>query len=293
VVIAEEVRTKKVVAIKIIINKQRAISREEKILRLLRDTQHSVKIIEVFYSFHESVYMNNIVMEHVPITLCSLVDCLKSRNLQLELFEIKLIGYQLFEALREIHSKNIVHRDIKSANLLVFENLFLKVCDFGCSKILRNYITNDSLFGTISYRAPEVTFMLNQYDFKVDIWSAGCAMADLILLKRMFETRKEGDHAYILKNYFGNVNVFSANRSLQTNLMLKKLENFQHIERERDILFELYSMFQTEEDIAKDFFSGIFSLDPVYRFSAQEATNHQFFDSIRDRYNRLKLTYCD
>ena len=101
---------------------------------------------------------------------------------------IKLYAYQMFRALAYIHSLNICHRDIKPQNFLVYPNTHcLKLCDFGSAKeIKRDTKNNVSYICARYYRAPELIFGSTQYDQSIDIWSAGCVLAEIILGQPLF-----------------------------------------------------------------------------------------------------------
>ena len=78
------------------------------------------------------------------------------------------------EGLYYLHSKSIIHRDIKSDNILVNSNGDIKLCDFGyatqLTKIKRGTV---SQVGTICWMAPELIKKEKKYNQKVDIWSYG------------------------------------------------------------------------------------------------------------------------
>ena len=88
-----------------------------------------------------------------------------------------------------MHRNNVMHRDIKPQNLLVDPTChILKVCDFGSAKKIDpeskqsvSYIT------TRYYRAPELMFGSREYTTAIDIWSAGCVIAELILGEPLFK----------------------------------------------------------------------------------------------------------
>lgn len=107
-----------------------------------------------------------------------------------------LFLYQLLRGLKFTHSANILHRDIKPSNLLVdTENLLLKISDFGLSRVLdgnynhRRYLTECA--STLWYKAPELLFNSKSYDSKVDLWGAGCVLAEMLLGIPLFEGRHE------------------------------------------------------------------------------------------------------
>jgi tRNA A-37 threonylcarbamoyl transferase component Bud32 len=88
---------------------------------------------------------------------------------------------QLTEALAYLHSHQIVHRDLKSANILVHGRL-LKLCDFGCSRMYESLAESqklDSVQGTVQWMAPEVITQTG-YGRKADIWSLGCVALEML-----------------------------------------------------------------------------------------------------------------
>jgi len=96
---------------------------------------------------------------------------------------IQNLSYQLLDALRYIHAKNIVHRDIKGQNVLITENNKIKLIDFGCSKRLRRSLKNaDALKtfrGTPYWMSPEVIKECG-HGTKSDIWSLGCTVYEML-----------------------------------------------------------------------------------------------------------------
>lgn len=94
----------------------------------------------------------------------------------------QLYIYQLCRSLAYIHSLGVCHRDIKPQNLLVDpESHVLKLCDFGSAKILVKGEPNVSYICSRYYRAPELIFGATDYTCCIDVWSAGCVLAELLL----------------------------------------------------------------------------------------------------------------
>jgi serine/threonine protein kinase len=110
---------------------------------------------------------------------------------------IKIFLKQILDGLEYLHSKRIVHRDIKSANILLDVKGNIKLFDFGCSgqyienslnfeinQIESNNIYNseeflDSLKGTLPWMAPEVVCQ-KKYGKKADVWSLGCTVLEMV-----------------------------------------------------------------------------------------------------------------
>lgn len=87
---------------------------------------------------------------------------------------------QILHGLKYLHDRNVVHRDIKCANILVHANGSVKLADFGLAKATK---LNDvkSFKGTALWMAPEVVNRKNQgYGLAADIWSLGCTVLEML-----------------------------------------------------------------------------------------------------------------
>jgi len=93
---------------------------------------------------------------------------------------IRSYSKQILDGLLYLHSNNIIHRDIKGANLLVKDHK-VKLADFGCAKIFAGLtpISNaKSILGTPFWMAPEV-IRAKGYGISADIWSFGCTLIEM------------------------------------------------------------------------------------------------------------------
>ena len=96
--------------------------------------------------------------------------------------------YQICRGLQYIHSKNIIHRDIKSQNIFLMKNGKIKIGDFGIAKALTNSKNNAStVIGTPYYFSPEI-INGEPYNYKTDIWSLGVVLYEMCCLKLPFES---------------------------------------------------------------------------------------------------------
>lgn len=109
--------------------------------------------------------------------------------------EVILVGMKgLLEGLEYLHTRSpmIVHRDIKSANVLVNHEFVLKLADFGCSKLVDvdDMTTSFTTVGSVLWMAPEVIRSGTEgYGRKADIWSLGCVFIEMATAEMPWENR--------------------------------------------------------------------------------------------------------
>jgi mitogen-activated protein kinase 1/3 len=102
----------------------------------------------------------------------------------------KYFTYQLLRGLKFIHSAGVLHRDLKPANLLVNDQCDLKICDFGLARADASKGDHPSFMteyvATRWYRAPEVMLTVQRYTCAIDMWSAGCILAEMVSRRPLF-----------------------------------------------------------------------------------------------------------
>ncbi|XP_063697140.1 glycogen synthase kinase-3 beta-like isoform X2 [Culicoides brevitarsis] len=180
--------TGELVAIKKVLQDKRFKNRELQIMRRLEHC-NIVKLKYFFYSSGEKkdeVYLN-LVLEYIPETVYKVARQYAKNKQTIPINFIRLYMYQLFRSLAYIHSLGICHRDIKPQNLLLDpDSAVLKLCDFGSAKQLLHGEPNVSYICSRYYRAPELIFGAINYTTKIDVWSAGCVLAELLLGQPIF-----------------------------------------------------------------------------------------------------------
>uniref|UniRef100_A0ABD2WTE7 Mitogen-activated protein kinase n=1 Tax=Trichogramma kaykai TaxID=54128 RepID=A0ABD2WTE7_9HYME len=106
------------------------------------------------------------------------------------------IMYQLFKAIKYIHSGNVIHRDLKPSNILLNTQCHCKIADFGLARSVCQLNESDGEFGsdptltdyvaTRWYRAPEILIASKRYTKGIDMWSLGCILGEMLLGKPLF-----------------------------------------------------------------------------------------------------------
>lgn len=100
---------------------------------------------------------------------------------------------QLLSGLQHCHERGILHRDIKASNLLIDKNGMLKIADFGLANVYnpkpKRPMTSKVV--TLWYRAPELLLGSTDYGVGIDLWSAGCLLAEMFLGRPIMPGRTE------------------------------------------------------------------------------------------------------
>ena len=154
-------------------------------IRLLASikSNYIISYKEAFYEEKENSLI--IIMEYADNgDLSNKIKNIKKFRQHFEEKEIWIIFIQLIKGLKSLHDLNILHRDIKSANVFLFQNGMVKLGDLNVSKIVKKGLSYTQT-GTPYYAAPEVWKDL-PYSYKSDMWSLGCVLYEMITLNLPF-----------------------------------------------------------------------------------------------------------
>jgi len=166
---AQDLRTGRLVAIKVQVDDESKIARSEYKLLSRVSSPHIVRLIEGFC-------MRNLIYIVFPLYTCNLQQFLMNKK-SVPLHMVIRLAYQLFRAVHECHSKGIIHRDIKPSNIFL-KNDRLVLGDFGLATNRRK--NHDIEASTLWYRSPEALLNEYNYDEKVDIWAAACVVGEML-----------------------------------------------------------------------------------------------------------------
>ena len=108
--------------------------------------------------------------------------------------EIKTLLLQLTSAVEYLHSNWILHRDLKTSNLLMNNRGQMKVADFGMARYYGDPPPKlTQLVVTLWYRAPELLLGAEKYGAEVDMWSVGCIFGELLTKEPLLQGKNEVD----------------------------------------------------------------------------------------------------
>nr|CAD2165406.1 unnamed protein product [Meloidogyne enterolobii]CAD2172416.1 unnamed protein product [Meloidogyne enterolobii]CAD2179794.1 unnamed protein product [Meloidogyne enterolobii] len=263
------------VAIKKVLQDKRFKNRELQIMRKL-DHRNVVKLKYFFYSAgdkKEEVYLN-LILEYVPETVYRVARHYAKQRQIIPILYNKVYMYQLFRALGYIHSIGICHRDIKPQNLLLnAQTSVLKLCDFGSAKMLVPGEPNVAYICSRYYRAPELIFGATDYTTKIDVWSAGTVLAELLLGQPFFPGDSGVDQLVEIIKVLGTpsrdeIEQMNPNYT-EFRFPMIRAHPWSRVFRAR-----------TPAD-AIDLVSKLLKYTPDARLSPFEALAHEFFDELR------------
>ena len=132
---------------------------------------------------------------------------------------------QMVKGLKILHDNNLIHRDLKSANIFLMKNGICKLGDLNITKLYKDDYLNlkNSQMGTPCYAAPEI-WNDKGYSFKSDIWSLGCILYELCTLDLPFGERNIKEVYFnIMKGKYNNIpKHYSKEMEIIINLLLQK-----------------------------------------------------------------------
>uniref|UniRef100_A0A8C1JDX3 Glycogen synthase kinase-3 beta n=1 Tax=Cyprinus carpio TaxID=7962 RepID=A0A8C1JDX3_CYPCA len=194
-------------------------------------------------------------------------------------FSVTLYMYQLFRSLAYIHSFGICHRDIKPQNLLLDpDTAVLKLCDFGSAKQLVRGEPNVSYICSRYYRAPELIFGATDYTSSIDVWSAGCVLAELLLGQPIFPGDSGVDQLVEIIKVLGTPTREQI-REMNPNYTEFKFPQIKAHPWTK-VSKQVFRPRTPPEAIA--LCSRLLEYTPTARLTPLEACAHSFFDELRD-----------
>lgn len=185
--------------------------------------------------------------------------------------QVKCYLHQLLSGLEHCHSRGVLHRDIKGSNLLLDNGGILKIADFG----LATFYNPDqkqpmtSRVVTLWYRPPELLLGATEYDATVDLWSAGCLLAELLAGKPIMPGRTEVEQLHKIFKLCGSPSEEYWKKSkLPHATIFKPQQPYKRCIREtfKDFPSSSLSLIET-----------ILSIDPADRGTASAALKNEFF----------------
>jgi serine/threonine protein kinase/Flp pilus assembly protein TadD len=179
---------------------QEEISRFEQEAKVISSLNHPN--IETIYDVDEADGQKYIVLEYIPGgTLKSKLKQLKSEDREFSIGEVLDYGMQTAEGLAHAHRHRIIHRDIKTENIMLTDEGKVKLTDFGLAKLRGTVLKTrtGSTLGTAAYMSPEQV-RGEEVDRRSDIFSLGVVLYELVTSHLPFQGEYEAALSYSILN---------------------------------------------------------------------------------------------
>ena len=203
--------------------------------------------------------------------LAGLLNC---EEVKFSLAEIKSIMFQLFSALYYIHGNRILHRDMKSSNILVTKNGVLKLADFGLARALlkgpSQRYTNRVV--TLWYRPPELLLGERNYGPPIDMWGAGCIMCEMWTRRAVMQGESEQHQISLISQLCGSITpeIYQGVEALEH---FSKLELPKHQKRKIKERLKHY----VKDSHCVDLIDRLLVIDPKKRLDSDACLDHDVF----------------
>ncbi|KAG2597589.1 probable serine/threonine-protein kinase At1g54610 isoform X2 [Panicum virgatum] len=214
-----------------------------------------------------SLYLVFEYMEH------DLAGLAASPDIKFTLPQIKCYMQQLLSGLEHCHDNNVLHRDIKGSNLLLDNNGILKIADFGLAAFFdpRHKRSMTSRVVTLWYRPPELLLGATDYGVGIDLWSAGCILAELLYGKPIMPGRTEVEQLHKIFKLCG-----SPSEEYWKKSKLPHATIFKPQQPYKRCIRETFKDFPAS---ALPLVETLLSIDPAERQTATAALHSDFFST--------------
>ncbi|PSN67468.1 kinase-like protein [Corynespora cassiicola Philippines] len=190
--------------------------------------------------------------------------------------EVKTLLKQLTSAIGFLHENSIMHRDLKTSNILVSNRGILKIADFGMARYIPpSTAPLTQLVVTLWYRAPELLLGTEDYGVEIDMWSLGCIFGELLAREPILQGTNEVDE---LSKIFALCGLPSE----RTWPDFYRMPNAKSLKLPRDPnSASTYSLIRKKfpflTNAGSELLSSLLSLNPKSRPTAQEMLEHLYF----------------
>lgn len=210
-----------------------------------------------------------------------LQNLMQNRQVMFTLPQVKCLFKQLLTAVAFLQKKWIIHRDLKTSNLLLTKNGVLKVCDLGMARKFGSPVKPmTNLVVTLWYRAPELLFGAETYGSEVDDWSLGCILVELLTSRVLFPGKGEMNQINRIFKLLGS----------PSEEDWPEYSSLPHVQRHKfpKIVGSIDENFTIGRPILEggpaltekclDLIKKLLTYNPANRITSEEALSHPFFE---------------
>ncbi|XP_030557096.1 cyclin-dependent kinase 10 [Drosophila novamexicana] len=237
-------------------------------IMILKRCQHEniVRLREVVVGKSlDSIFL---VMDFCEQDLASVLDNMSQPFTE---SEVKCITLQVLRALKYMHARYIIHRDLKVSNLLMTDKGCIKVADFGLARLYGNPpkpMTPQMV--TLWYRAPELLLGARTHTTAVDMWAFGCILGELLLGKPLLPGNSEIAQLDMIIDLLG-----APSESIWPGFLdLPAVQNFTLSQQPYN---NLKTKFQMLGQAGRSLLNILFIYNPSTRATADECLSSKYF----------------
>ncbi|KAL0364299.1 UNVERIFIED_CONTAM: Cyclin-dependent kinase G-2 [Sesamum angustifolium] len=249
----------------------------------------SLREINILLSFHhpsivdvkevvvgsslDSIFM---VMEYMEHDLKGLMETMKQPFSQ---SEVKCLMLQLLGGIKYLHDNWVLHRDLKTSNLLLNNRGELKICDFGLARQYGSPLKPYTHL-VVTLWAPELLLGAKQYSTAIDMWSLGCIMAELLSKEPLFNGKTEVDQLDKIFKILG-----TPNETIWPGLSKLSGAKVNFVKHKYNLLRKKFPATSFTgspvlSDAGFDLLNKLLTYDPEKRITAEAALNHEWFQEV-------------
>ena len=205
-----------------------------------------------------------------------LAGLLSNVQVKFHLGDIKSVIQQLLNGLYYIHHNKILHRDMKAANILITKAGVLKLADFGLARAFSiaraqaNRYTNRVVI--LWYRPPELLLGERNYGPPIDMWGAGCIMAEMWTRSPIMQGNVEQHQLTLISQLCGSISP-----EVWPGVERYDLYNSLNLPKGKTRKLRERLMVYIKDWDAIDLLDKLLTLDPSQRYDADLALEHDFF----------------
>ncbi|PGH31258.1 CMGC/CDK protein kinase [[Emmonsia] crescens] len=237
-------------------------------ISLMKELKH-----ENILSLYDIIHTENKLMLVFEFMDKDLKRYMEVRSNQLDYVTIKDFMHQLLRGVAFCHHNRVLHRDLKPQNLLINANGQLKLADFGLARafgIPVNTFSHEVV--TLWYRAPDVLLGSRMYNTSIDIWSAGCIMAEMYMGRPLFPGSTNEDQLQKIFRLMGT----PSERSWPGISQFPEYKPNFPVYATQDLSLILPRI----DHLGLDLLNRMLQLRPEMRISAADALRHSWFNDL-------------
>ncbi|KAI9152488.1 hypothetical protein H9P43_009279 [Blastocladiella emersonii ATCC 22665] len=203
---------------------------------------------------------------------CNLYDLISKKGAAITEPKVKLWFFQICKGLEFLHAKGIFHRDIKPENILIRDGVLVKLADLGSCRGIHSKGPFTEYIATRWYRSPETLLTSGRYNYKMDMWGAGCVLYETVTKQPLFPGSDALDQLHKIHRVFG-----SPSDAQLRAILGPKLEGKFTFPRTDGTGLSLAAPYDGE---CRSLLLGLLAYLPEDRFSAPQCLAHEFLKNV-------------